>query len=869
VSNSWEQAKKEDIDAAKAVWSPPQAGGALLTSPQIGIRLGIAFVFLVAILIGIGILGLSRMEQSNAALEDLTGRQWSKLQLAQDALTYSNQNSRITVELFLLKRQRAIDRLLADRAQNTQKISNLVAKIEGQCDSPEERRLLAAVQDARALYIASYLRALRLLVDERNRDESRSIMVRETTPALNKYHDAWNKFMQFQIEQIDKAGKESRARYGYSRSIAVSMIVLAVIVAVVIAFFVTINMVKEITTRTLVEREVRELNTDLEQRVEHRTQELIQSNQHLTGEIAERKSAEEKYRAIFQDAVVGIFQTTPEGRTLSANQAMAQMHGYDSPGEMTGKVSDVVRQILASPSQLQESARALEEKDAATDVEVEVHGKNGVNRWCLANVRAVRGTDGKILRYEGTVQDITERRNAEEQVRYLAYYDALTSLPNRTLLQDRLAKALATARRRQEKVALLLLNLDRFKTINDSLGRSVGDLLLKQTAERLKKWSREQDTLARLDGDEFVIVVNAVKDVADAAVAADRLTKVLSTEFKVQGHLLSVSCSVGISIFPDHGSDIEALIRNADAAMYCAKDHGRNNLQFFTQDMNDRAVERLTLENGLRLALDREELFLEYQPQVDLATGKIIGAEALLRWCHPELGLVPPGKFIPIAENSGLIIPIGEWVLRTVCAQARQWQDDGLAPMPVAVNVSAVQFRQECFLQVIRNVLDETGLPPQYLELELTESLLLSTADVMLSELQQLKDMGLKLSIDDFGTGYSSLSYLRHLPVYKLKIDRSFVQAMTVDRDNAAITATIISMARTLNLKVIAEGVETEQQMLLLRASNCDEAQGYYFSKALAAGDFAEKIRRRTAPLLSNLSDSYQSVEQPQTSICT
>ncbi|MGD0506166.1 MAG: EAL domain-containing protein [Terriglobales bacterium] len=869
MSNSWEQAKKKGIDAAKAVWSPPQAGGAVLTSPQIGIRLGNTFVFLVAILIGIGILGLSLMDQSNAALEDLTGRQWSKLQLAQDALTYSNQNSRITVEIFLLNRQRAIDRLLADRAQNTQKISNLVAKIEGQCDSPEERRLLASVEDARALYIASYMRALRLLVDERKRDESRSIMVRETTPALNKYHDAWNKFMQFQIEQIDKAGKDSRARYRYSRSIAVSMIVLAVIVAAVIAFFATINMVKEMGTRTLVEREVRELNTDLERRVEHRTQELTQSNQHLTSEIAERKSAEEKYRAIFQDAVVGIFQTTPEGRTLSANQAMAQMHGYDSPGEMTGKVSDVARQILASPSQLQESARALEEKDAATDVEVEVHGKNDVNRWCLANVRAVRGTDGKILRYEGTVQDITERRKAEEQVRYLAYYDALTSLPNRTLLYDRLAKAMATARRRQEKVALLLLNLDRFKTINDSLGRSVGDLLLKQTAERLKKWSREQDTLARLDGDEFVIVVNAVKDVADAAVAADRLMKALSTEFKVQGHLLSVSCSVGISIFPDHGSDSEALIRNADAAMYCAKDHGRNNLQFFTQDMNDRAVERLTLENGLRLALEREELFLEYQPQVDLATGRIIGAEALLRWCHPELGLVPPGKFIPIAENSGLIIPIGEWVLRTVCAQARQWQDDGLAPMPVAVNVSAVQFRQECFLQVIRNVLDETGLPPQYLELELTESLLLSTADVMLSELQQLKDMGLKLSIDDFGTGYSSLSYLRHLPVYKLKIDRSFVQAMTVDRDNAAITATIISMARTLNLKVIAEGVETEQQMLLLRASNCDEAQGYYFSKALAAGDFAEKIRRRTAPLPSNLSDSYHTVEQPQTSIGT
>ena len=845
MSNHWEEPKKKGADATHGVWSPPQASAwPVLTSPQIRVRLGIAFVLLVAILTGIGILGLSRMDQSNAALEDVTGRRWSKLQLAQDALMYSNRNSRITLEIFLLDDQRMIEPLLADRAQNTQKISELGAKIEAQCDSAEERRLLAAVRDARTSYVASYLRALHSFVDEGEREEGRSIMLRETTPTLYKYHDAWNKFMEFQMEQLDQAARESKTRNRHSRSIAVVLIVLAVMVAVAIAFFVTINMTEQVRTRMLAEREVRELNTDLERRVEQRTQELTQSNQRLTSEIAERKSAEEKYRAIFQDAVVGIFQTAPDGRTLSANRAMAQMHGYDSSEEMTGEVSEVARQILVSPRQLQEAARVLEEKDAVTDVEVGVHRKDGVDKWLLANVRAVRGTDGKILRYEGTVQDITERRKAEEQVRYLAYYDALTGLPNRSLLQDRLVNALASARRHREKVALLFMDLDRFKNINNSLGRSVGDLLLKQTAERLKKWSRDQDTVARLDGDEFVVVLNAVKDAADAAVAADRLMKAMSTEFTVQGHLLSVSCSLGISVFPDHGSDGEALIKNAEAAMYCAKDHGRNTLQFFTQDMNDRAMERLTLENGLRLALEREEFFLEYQPQVDLATGKTIGAEALLRWRHPELGLVPPGKFIPLAENSGLIIPIGEWVLKTACAQARQWQDEGIAPLTVAVNVSAVQFRQECFLQVIRNVLDETGLPPQYLELELTESLLLSSADVMLSELRQLKDMGLKLSIDDFGTGYSSLSYLRHLPVYKLKIDRSFVQAMTVDPDNAAITATIINMARTLNLKVIAEGVETEQQMLFLRAHNCDEVQGYYFSKPLAAGDFAEKVLR-------------------------
>jgi diguanylate cyclase (GGDEF)-like protein/PAS domain S-box-containing protein len=556
------------------------------------------------------------------------------------------------------------------------------------------------------------------------------------------------------------------------------------------------------------------------------------------------RHAEEKYRRLFEDAVVGIFQSTPEGRFLSVNPALAQMYGYDSPEQLMAEVTDVGRQLFVEPNRYVEGTRLLEHGGVLRNVESEIYCKDGSKKWILANVRAVRGTDGKMLRREGTVQDITERKAAEGQVQFLAYYDALTGLPNRPLFQDRLAKALASARRRREKVALLFLDLDRFKTVNNSLGHSVGDLLLKGVAERLKKWAREQDTVARLGGDEFVLVLTGVKDTADAAVAADRLMKAITPAFVVQEHVLSVTCSLGISVFPDHGTDGETLLKNADAAMYCAKDNGRNNFQFFTQDMNIRAVERLTLENSLRMALERKELFLEYQPQVDLATGKIIGAEALLRWRHPELGLVPPSKFIPIAENSGMIIPIGEWVLRTACTQARLWQDEGLAPLTVAVNVSVVQFRQEQFCQVIRTVLDETGLPAQYLELEITESLL-SDADVVLSALQKLKRIGVNLSIDDFGTGYSSLSYLRRFPVYKLKIDRSFVQAMTTNPDDAAIAATIINMAKTLRLKVIAEGVETEHQMLFLREHNCDEVQGYYFSKPLAVGDFVEKIRRQ------------------------
>jgi predicted signal transduction protein with EAL and GGDEF domain len=344
-------------------------------------------------------------------------------------------------------------------------------------------------------------------------------------------------------------------------------------------------------------------------------------------------------------------------------------------------------------------------------------------------------------------------------------------------------------------------------------------------------------------GDEFILVLNDIKSAPDAAVAAERLMDAMTAEFVVQSRSLNIGCSLGISIFPEHGADGETLIKNADAAMYSAKEYGRNNFQFFTSDMNAQVMERLTLENSLRLALAKKELFLVYQPQMDMASGRITGLEALLRWQHSELGLVPPDKFIRIAENSGLIAPIGEWVLRTACTQARKWQDEGLPAVTVAVNVSAVQFRQENFCEFIRIVLHETGLSAQYLELELTESLLLSSADLTLSLLRKLKATGVMLSIDDFGTGYSSFGYLRQFQVNKLKIDRSFIRDVAVKPDDAAITAAIISMAKNLNLKVIAEGVENEAQMSFLRGHQCDEVQGYYVSRPLAADKVPEKLR--------------------------
>ena len=414
------------------------------------------------------------------------------------------------------------------------------------------------------------------------------------------------------------------------------------------------------------------------------------------------RRAEEKYRSIFEDAVIGIFQTTPDGRPVSVNRALARMQGYDSPEQLMAEVSNVGQQLFVDPKAMPELARLLEKDRALHSIEVEVYGKDGSKKWLSANVRAVSDANGKVVLHEGTVEDITKRKAAEERVQFLAYYDAVTGLPNRTLLRDRVLVALPSARRHGEKVALLFLDLDHFKTINDSLGHSLGDLLLKEVAERLKRWTREQDTVARLGGDEFVVLVTAINDAADAVVVAERIVNSMAAEFVIQDHFLNVTCSLGISIFPDNGEEVEALFKNADLAMYRAKENGRNNLQLFTQEMNVQALERMTLENSLRLAVERKELFLAYQPQADLATGEITGCEALIRWRHPELGLVAPNKFVPVAENCGLIGPIGEWVLKTACAQARQWQDEGLPAMPVAVNVSTVQFRQKGFLRLIK-----------------------------------------------------------------------------------------------------------------------------------------------------------------------
>jgi diguanylate cyclase (GGDEF)-like protein/PAS domain S-box-containing protein len=529
----------------------------------------------------------------------------------------------------------------------------------------------------------------------------------------------------------------------------------------------------------------------------------------------------------------GILVVDDANNIVLANQQFAGL--FHIPPEMFGTGDD--RPVRRYVTDRVAEPEAFDEKIAYLYRHREEKGRDEIK---LRNGRTLDRYSAPLVdssgRYRGRIwyfRDITDRKAAEERSLFLAYHDALTELPHRALLQDRLTNALAGARRRSEGIAVLYLDLDRFKNINDTFGHACGDGVLKEVAVRLSTWARAQDTVARLGGDEFLVMLNGVRDAADAAVAAERMLEALHRDFEVNGQTLSVGCSIGISMFPEHGSDGDTLIRNADRALYSAKSNGRGSVCFFTGEMDAQAVERLALEKNLRLALERNEFFLEYQPQVEIATGQITGFEALLRWQQPQMGLIPPAKLIPIAENSGLILPIGEWVLWTACMQARRWLDDGLFAVPVAVNVSALQFRQEGFVSLIRRVLAETGLPPHLLELELTESLLFSNVDVIPATMRELEEMGLKLAIDDFGTGYSSFSYLRRFRVTKLKIDRSFIRDLALDSD-AAITAAIINMGHSLKLEVVAEGVEEEAQMCFLREHGCDQMQGYYFSRPLA-----------------------------------
>ncbi len=429
---------------------------------------------------------------------------------------------------------------------------------------------------------------------------------------------------------------------------------------------------------------------------------------------------------------------------------------------------------------------------------------------------------------------LTESR-AERHVNHLAYHDALTDLPNRRLFADQLEQRTDLARRKGQPLALLFLDLDRFKLVNDSLGHEMGDLLIQSVAQRLSGAVRKSDIVGRLGGDEFTVIVEGVTSAQDAALIAQKLIDTLSEPFTLDSREIFVTASVGIALYPFDGDQSGTLLKNADTAMYRAKERGRNGYQFYTAEMSARAMERLALENNLRRALERDELLLHYQPQVRLDSGDLIGLEALVRWNHPDLGLVPPGEFIPLAEETGLIVPVGEWVLRQACRQARAWREAGRETLRVAVNLSGRQLRQQNLVEVIRQILEESDLPPGGLELELTESSIMHKDKLTISTLWALHEMGIRLSIDDFGTGYSNLGYLKRFPIDTLKIDRSFVRDITADPDDAAITTAIIAMAHNLKIDVVAEGVETEEQKAFLRERGCDAIQGFLIGRPMPA----------------------------------
>jgi PAS domain S-box-containing protein len=494
-------------------------------------------------------------------------------------------------------------------------------------------------------------------------------------------------------------------------------------------------------------------------------------------------------------------------------------------------------------------------------IEHRVVQRDGALRHVHQQVEVIEQDDqGRAVRLVGAVHDITRRKDAEEQVRRLAYFDTLTGLPNRLLFTEQLIRAVAQAERHGQQLAVLFIDLDDFKRVNDTLGHGAGDELLKQIGVRLSGSVRGLDavartglqtidtddgnTIARLGGDEFIVLLNNVSDGADAGAVARRLVATLAEPVTVQGTELYVSCSVGVATYPGDGNDIETLLMNADTAMYRAKEAGRGGFQFYDRSMNARARERLEMETLLRHAIDRDEFVLHYQPRIDLKSGRIVGAEALIRWQHPVRGLLPPKDFIPLAEEARLVIPIAEWVIATVCRQVAAWQAQGFKPIPVAVNLAAPHLRERALPELVQRVLRDHALPPSVLEIEVTESILMHDPELSLANARLLADLGVNLSIDDFGTGYSSLSYLKRLPISALKIDQSFVRDIATDPDDAAIITAIIAMAHSLNLRVVAEGVETEAQRRFLQNHGCDEFQGFLVSQAVDAAEFARLLAR-------------------------
>ncbi len=565
-------------------------------------------------------------------------------------------------------------------------------------------------------------------------------------------------------------------------------------------------------------------------------------------DIGERVRNEAKSRlaaTVFESSHEGIMVTDPGGRILAVNQAFTRVTGYEEE-EAVGRTPAMLRSGRHAPDFYAAIWRAL--ADAGHwQGEIWNRRKSGEIYPELLSISAVRDSQGGVSHYVGIFADIGKIKESEARLDHLAHYDPLTDLPNRLLLRSRLKHAIEQAQRQQSRLAVLFLDLDRFKNVNDSLGHQTGDELLRAVAERLAQRLRAEDTLARLGGDEFVVLLEHLREPSDAAMVARSLLDALAEPFALpQGHEVYIGASIGISLYPDDGLCDSELIMHSDVAMYQAKEQGRNTFGFYTKSLTDNANQRLEMETSLRRALERGEFELHYQPQLGLPGGQVIGAEALIRWRHPLRGLIPPNQFIPLAEETGLIVPLGEWVLRQACMQWTRWRQAGLPAITLAVNISPRQFRQQDLAEVVRRILAETGTPAAALELELTEGALMHQGEAAEATLRKLKQLGFALAIDDFGTGYSSLAYLKRFPLDRLKIDQSFVRDISADNGDGELVSTIIAMARKLRLSVLAEGVETPAQHAYLLEQGCDACQGYLYSRPVPAEDFEALLRGRS-----------------------
>ncbi len=565
---------------------------------------------------------------------------------------------------------------------------------------------------------------------------------------------------------------------------------------------------------------------------------------------ADMARMEGRYRGLLEAAPDAMVVVNEAGEIVLLNLQAEKRFGYPRDELLGQKVTNIIpvgfaERLIADSTRT--AAEALAQQ-IGTGIELTAVRKDGSAFPIEIMLSPLESAEGILV--TAAIRDITVRKKAEAaalamtlQMVHSAEHDTLTGLPNRLLFNDRVGQAIALARRHNHKVAVLSLDIDGFKRINDSLGHSTGDKLLQSIAKRLLDCVRASDTVSRQGGDEFVVLLSEVEQEEDTAILARRMLKQVSRRHAIDHQDLHITASIGVSVYPDDGKEAETLIKNADTAMHQAKEKSRQSYQFFEPTMNVRAVERQSIEESLRRALERRELVLHYQPKVELSSRRITGAEALIRWNHPTRGLVPPAQFISVAEESGLIRPIGAWVLREACEQARAWTEDGLPALTMAVNVSAMEFRNDTFLDGVFAALATTGLDPHRLELELTESVLVKRAESAASILQALREKGVQVALDDFGTGYSSLSYLRRFPVDALKIDQSFVRQISTGGDDTIIVTAIIALARSLKLRVVAEGVETAEELAFLRMHQCDEVQGYYFSRPVPPQQFASLLR--------------------------